>query len=232
VADERFLYFVYGSNMLTRRLRRRTSSAQAFGPGYVPGYRLTFAKVSKGKVRNSGKCDMEPGAATDRVHGVLFSIARAQEQALDDAEGGGYDRRSIDVITPGGKETAVVYVANEKDPALRPYHWYKAFVVAGAVEHGLPAAYVEWLRTFESQPDTDNPRRTENEAIPFRELRFRCPIPSACSRAAASGCGRSCRCPGCGLSSRKNATRSRLHSRKSFERPLAVRAGGCWPPAV
>jgi hypothetical protein len=30
--------------------------------------------------------------------------------------------------------------------------WYKALVVAGAVEHGLPTPHIEWLQTTVSLP--------------------------------------------------------------------------------
>ena len=53
------------------------------------------------------------------------------------------------------------------EPALRPYDWYKALVVAGAIEHSLPPAYVEWIRTFHSQPDPNVMRRAKNERLLF-----------------------------------------------------------------
>jgi gamma-glutamylcyclotransferase len=166
---DRFLYFAYGSNMLTRRLRApdRAPSARAEGTGFVAGYRLTFDKASADR---SGKCDLEAtGHPNDRVHGVLFSINRAEERALDKAEGRdkGYRKDTLDVVTTDGMRTAVVYIATAKDSACRPFHWYKALVVAGAVEHGLPQSYVERIRTTESQPDPDNVRRTKNEALLF-----------------------------------------------------------------
>jgi hypothetical protein len=34
-----------------------------------------------------------------------------------------------------------MYYATDKDASLRPYHWYKALVIAGAREHGLPVSY-------------------------------------------------------------------------------------------
>jgi hypothetical protein len=76
---DRFLYFGYGSNMLTRRLAdpRRAPSARALGVGYVDKHRLTFDKISRGTRQNSGKCDMEAtGRDADRVYGVLFSISK------------------------------------------------------------------------------------------------------------------------------------------------------------
>ena len=84
---------------------------------------------------------------------------------LRDAEGPGYDEKTMNVGTAQGKETAIVYIANDIVSGLRPYDWYKAFVVAGAKEHGLPAEYVEWLKKFQSQPDTDEARRAREEAI-------------------------------------------------------------------
>lgn len=164
--DETFRCFAYGSNMLTRRLRARTPSARAVGVGYVRGHRLTFDKVSRD---GSGKCDMEHGEETNRVYGVVFDIALAERTDLERAEGvgAGYEAKEVDVALTDDTIRAIAYVATAKEPALRPYNWYKAFVVAGAVEHGLPMAYVEWLRTVESLPDPNVTRRSREEAILF-----------------------------------------------------------------
>ncbi len=160
-----FLYFAYGSNMLSRRLRARTPSATATGVGYLSGRRLTFDKVS---TDGSGKCDIEPTPhPTDRVYGVVFEIIVGEKAALDAAEGlgKGYCDEQVTIITSSGNVEAVAYVATAKEPALRPYHWYKALVVAGAAEHALPKPYVEWLRTVDSKPDPKPARRAENEAL-------------------------------------------------------------------
>ena len=104
------------------------------------------------------------------VWGVLFSILKAEEGALDTAESldKGYRKdREVRVVTSHGVKVATAYIATEKDVSVKPYHWYKAFVVAGAVEHELPSGYIEWLRTFESQPDSAAQRRAENEALLF-----------------------------------------------------------------
>ena len=172
---DRFLYFAYGSNMLTRRLhdRKRAPSAYRVATGFITGYQLAFDKEGKDKEgRRSGKCDVqETGRTTDRVYGVLFSIAAAEKECLDKAEGAtgrnpGYKAVNITVTAnDGSRPTALTYIAVRKDASLRPYHWYKAFVVAGAEEHGLPPAYVAWLRTFESEADPDVQRGTENEAV-------------------------------------------------------------------
>jgi len=172
--DAQFLHFAYGSNMLARRLTAadRAPSAKVVSIGYVPGYRFTFDKRGEGE---SGKGNMnKTGVATDRVYGVVFTISRKDEASLDKKEGyapngkKGYDKLTVTVRTPDGPKDAIAYIARIAEPGALPFHWYKAFVVAGAVENNLPAPYIEWLRTFASKDDTDDiPRRTANEALLF-----------------------------------------------------------------
>ncbi len=155
--------------MLTRRLKAddRAPSAVVVGTGYIAGRRLTFDKLSRD---GSGKCDAEEtGNETDRVYGVIFEISCSHKPALDRAEGRGkgYKEETVEVTA---KETTILtrtYIATRKERALRPYHWYKALVVAGAVEHGLPNTYVESLRVFDSTEDPNAKRRAENEALLF-----------------------------------------------------------------
>jgi uncharacterized protein len=167
--QDRFLYFAYGSNMFTRRLcaGSRAPSVEVVATGYVAGHRLTLEKVSQEKSgRRSGKCNMVATEnAADRTYGVLFSVSRADEAALDRAEKG-YRKDEFEVITTEGSLRAIAYVAEatEKDPLLRPYHWYKALVVAGATEHRLPDDYRAALRAVESQPDPMLNRKTKREA--------------------------------------------------------------------
>ncbi len=153
--------------MLSRRLKAkgRTPSAQFIGTGFVERHRLIFDKVSTDR---SGKCNIKATTnPADRVHGVLFSILKAEECALDAAEGlgKGYRKDKVRVVTPSGEFAAVAYIADNTDPLLRPYDWYKAFVITGAVEHRLPNTYVQELRTVNSQSDPDPVRSARNEAI-------------------------------------------------------------------
>jgi gamma-glutamylcyclotransferase len=160
-----FSYFAYGSNMFARRLSARTPSAMRIGTGFVEGRKLTFDKVS---TDGSGKCDIEATEnPADRVYGVIFRIAAAEESALDEAEGlgHGYRKDEVMVVTSEGVLTAMAYCATEKDPRRRPYDWYKAFVVQGAIENALPDAYIEVIRVVPSQIDSNAPRRARNEAL-------------------------------------------------------------------
>ena len=162
-----FHYFAFGSNMLTRRLTavERAPSAVAVGTGYIAARRLTFDKSSQD---SSGKCDAEPtGDKADRVYGVIFEISHSESSALDKAEGlgKGYEVETVEVVTPESTIVAQTYIATKKDTDLKPYHWYKALTLAGAIEHGLPNDYVEWIQTFESVEDPNASRRERNEAL-------------------------------------------------------------------
>jgi len=157
-----YLYFAYGSNMFARRLAARTPSAVRITTAFVEGHRLAFDKVS---TDGSGKCDIEAtGNPADRVYGVIFRIATAEERALNEAEGvgHGYRKEEITVVTVEGTLAAMAYVATKKDPKRRPYDW--AFVVQGAAENALPATYIQLIRAVPSQTDPNTARRARNEA--------------------------------------------------------------------
>ncbi len=159
------LNFAYGSNMLSRRLRERVPSAQPVAIGFISEHRLSFDKVSRD---GSGKCDAgKTDLQEDRVHGVVYKIDVLDKPALDRAEGlrDGYAEKCVTVITDGGRLDAVTYYATRKDKSLRPYHWYKRLVVAGAREHSLPPGYIAGIDRVESVKDPDNARCA-------RELRF------------------------------------------------------------
>ena len=128
--------------MLTARLRERAPSATPMGIGQLTGHLLAWDKRSRRD--GSGKCDAEAtGRESDVVWGVLFELDAPDKPALDRAEGlgAGYAEKLVRIRTQAGVVDAVTYCATDKDLTLRPYHWYKALVIAGAREHGLPAGY-------------------------------------------------------------------------------------------
>ena len=144
-----YRYFAYGSNMSSPRLRQRTSSARALGIASLPGHALRWHKLGRD---GTGKCDIARcGEGADEVvWGVLYEIAMAEKELLDRIEGLGigYSETQVRVTTASGSEWALTYQAKPDriDPALKPRPDYKAHVLAGAVEHGLPAHYVAALR--------------------------------------------------------------------------------------
>jgi gamma-glutamylcyclotransferase (GGCT)/AIG2-like uncharacterized protein YtfP len=160
-----FVTFAYGSNMLARRINERCPSATLLGMGTLEGHELLWHKRS---ADGSVKCDVvETPTAGAVVFGVLFRIAKAEERALDKAEGvgRGYERGTVTVTCDGESHSASIYFATDIDDSLRPYTWYKALVVAGAKEHGLPAAYVAHLEAVAAVMDPDAGRHKSNMAM-------------------------------------------------------------------
>ncbi len=160
-----FVNFAYGSNMSSRRLRARTPSARPIGIGQLSAHRLMWHKAGRD---GSGKCDvLHTGDAQHVVWGVLYEIAMADRPHLDLAEGlgQGYDYKVVRVRSNSGVVDAGVYHATRIDVALRPFDWYVAYVLHGAREHHLPAAYQLELGRVEALVDTDAERREMNLAL-------------------------------------------------------------------
>ena len=94
--------------------------------------------------------------STAVVWGVLYRIDCAEKADLDRIEGlgVGYDEHEVVVATAAGEVAARTYRARPGavDTALRPRRWYKAHVLDGAREHGLPASYVAMIEGVEAAP--------------------------------------------------------------------------------
>ena len=157
-------YFAYGSNMLTRRLTdpSRAPSAVACGIAGAPGFVVRFYKMG---ADGSGKCTLvATGNDAAEAYGVLYELAESDGARLDGVEGvhtGGYKRCSVQLrCITGDAAVAMTYVANDLhvDPASVPFDWYRDLVVAGALEHGLPARYVDELARTPAKPDPNTER--------------------------------------------------------------------------
>jgi gamma-glutamylcyclotransferase len=159
-----FRTFAYGSNMLSARLKERCPSARPLGVAQLPGHELRWHKRSKDR---SGKCDVVPVSGDHAVFGVVYEIDANEKADLDQVEGlgNGYDQKDATVILCGDAVTVSIYFATKTDPARKPYAWYKALVVAGAKEHGLPTPYIAGLEAVEASEDPDRTRHDTNMRI-------------------------------------------------------------------
>ena len=158
------LNFAYGSNMLSARLMQRVSGAKFVGVGLLRGHVLRWHKVAKG---GSGKCDIEVAKDDSLVYGVLYEIPANEKKKLDRAEGlgYGYEEKQVSIEVGATTHKATAYYATSIDQSIVPYTWYKALVVAGAVEHGLPPEYVESLRASPAKQDPDAEVHAQNMAL-------------------------------------------------------------------
>jgi gamma-glutamylcyclotransferase len=160
-----FLYFAYGSNLLTQRLRARTASAIVMGWGILPDHALRWHMAS---TDGSGKCDVvEDAQVRDPVHGVVYRIDSAEKPLLDQAESLGVGYRDEQVTVHMGSEPVRVwlYKALQVDADAVPYDWYHALVLGGAREHGLPADYLRALEAVRTRVDPDLQRAAQHFAL-------------------------------------------------------------------
>lgn len=161
-------YFAYGSNMCTGRLRERVPSCETVLAARLSKHALRFHKES---VDGSGKANAYyTGNPADEVWGVIFEIPDNEKSRLDEAEGlnQGYYKGEAEVVDEEGIQRSVwLYYAEEGqiNEALKPYSWYKRFVVSGARQHRLPEKYVNALESVESEEDLDESRDRQNRAI-------------------------------------------------------------------
>jgi hypothetical protein len=138
------VYFAYGSNLHSGRLRARAPGARALGAARLRGVRLVCNKLGRD---GTAKANLEP-APSSHVWGALFSLPEPDWRPLDRAEAG-YERIEVRVEHDGAVRAASTYRSQRltTEPALRPD--YKRFIVEGAREHGLPP---EWITLLEALP--------------------------------------------------------------------------------
>jgi len=159
----RFLYFAYGSNMLTERLTARCASATSVGHAEARGHAVSYCLGS-----NDGSAKAGIFKATGQTaHGVVFLIDSAERHLLDGAEGAPdiYSRVEIEVFshTTGHPADAVTYLPHPERKAngLYPYAWYRALCTGGARQHGLPESAIDNLRVgpVQSMPVEERGKR-------------------------------------------------------------------------
>lgn len=147
------IYFAYGSNMDPVHMRGTAPGARALGVAHLAGWRLTFTS-EPGAHGGVPHIERDPG---DQVWGVLWDATDADLAALDEYEGTAYVRGTVAVSHEGRVVEAIVYFATP-GPLVAPSKRLLAMVIAGAEAHGLPAAYVERLRSLIPEGGSRRPR--------------------------------------------------------------------------
>jgi hypothetical protein len=153
-------YFAYGSNLSSARMRRpeRAPGARLVGTAALSGHVLEWNKRG---ADGSAKCTVRRTASrADGVWGVVWELENADLERLDRVEGPGYERVEVEVTTANQRFTVFTYVARTSHVAadLRPSDGYRAVVIEGAREHGLPARWIEMLERVAS---AGSPRRAD-----------------------------------------------------------------------
>jgi hypothetical protein len=156
-------YLAYGSNLHPLRLALRIPNFRLVGTVQLDSCRLTFHKRS---TDGSSKCNLDftdnPGHV---AHAAVYEIPENEVHHLDTAEGlgAGYFKQQMTVTVNGESLLVFVYLASQSHLVenLKPYHWYKGFVLAGARKHHFPIAYLQKIDAVTSKSDPKKSRRVE-----------------------------------------------------------------------
>ena len=161
-------YFAYGSNLLTKRLKKRCPGATPIKPAYADDWIVKFSKPSKDC---SGKATLSPKNGS-RTPGMLFEIPDSEVYCLDKAEGVGYGYERINTFYVRLAESSEIvpvatYLATHTKPDLKPYDWYLALVIAGALEHISDEDHHEMLRqvSYMRDPRCDRKERSKAKKV-------------------------------------------------------------------
>ncbi|MEL7085633.1 MAG: gamma-glutamylcyclotransferase family protein [Cyanobacteria bacterium P01_A01_bin.3] len=160
-------YFAYGSNLHPARLSDRTPSAQLITTGCVRGRCLVFHKIGRD---GSAKCDALLSAhSNSTVFGALYQLDPQDIPTLDkfEALGAGYNREILSISTETRTLQAFAYIAQAQyvNPDLKPFHWYKQLVIAGAKLHQFPVPYIASIAAIDTIPDPKIERAAQNLGV-------------------------------------------------------------------
>jgi phage replication-related protein YjqB (UPF0714/DUF867 family) len=114
-------------------------------------------------INERGVATVEPFDGSE-VHGVVWQVTDHDLATLDSAEGVPvrYRRDRLTVHTDDGPSDAWVYIDHRVDPGP-PRPGYLERIVDGAVHHGLPHRWIEFLRRWDP---THWPRRVDKSSSP------------------------------------------------------------------
>lgn len=145
----RILYFAYGSNMSSVRLRSRIPSVKVVDQAYLKDRKVLFNKRS---TDGSGKANLVESHG-DVTWGVLYEMNDSDVEQLDRIEKG-YQRIKIRVWQPDGETLeAVTYQSTQLTDDPIAYNWYKDLLITGARDHHLPQDYIAYLEQLPAKPD-------------------------------------------------------------------------------
>lgn len=144
---EKFLYFAYGSNLLTDRIRINNPSALKITTGILKDYRLDFNLY--GHLWRGAAATVIPERLS-HVWGVIWEIENSDMENLDKQECG-YDPITVVVDTADGRklECRSYQVNAPLVDDRRPSLVYKNVILKGAMEHHLPETYIQQLRQIQ-----------------------------------------------------------------------------------
>jgi gamma-glutamylcyclotransferase len=175
-AANELYHFAYGSNMNHEQVLARGAKPKVVAAAKLPDHRLGFFGYSA--VWDGAEESVIPAPGQD-VWGVIYELTPSDKEKLDDWQdalfdgSGAYFHSPAKVTDQAGKVYSVLlYKKANLGTPQKPSQEYLNFIVQGAVEQGLPSAYVDRLRATESQKAkfvVPRQRKSAREAVPGGE---------------------------------------------------------------
>lgn len=168
-SNQTFMYFAYGSNLLSKRIKFQNPTAVRRGPGKLKDYRLDFNTQSETWNGCSATIVEHPGR---HVWGAIWEIEMTNMKDLDRQEGverNLYKALTKDVETTVGEQIAcrvyeqvtnpdVMYEPADLPLERQPSRTYLSVIWKGAEESQLPVEYINDLKRIpHNNRDANNP---------------------------------------------------------------------------
>jgi phage replication-related protein YjqB (UPF0714/DUF867 family) len=137
----RHFYFAYGSNLCVRQMAQRCPDAA--------NPRRAVLADHDWLINQRGVATVEPLPGT-QVHGVVWQLSDHDLATLDSAEGvpARYRRDQLTVQTEDGPSDAWVYIDHRVNLGP-PRPGYLDRIIDGALHHGLPQYWIDFLRRWD-----------------------------------------------------------------------------------
>ena len=152
----KLLYFSYGAEMLSSRIRSRCDSPKVVATARLADHRLGFYGYSP--IWDGGLETALPAPGRE-VWGVVYELSFSDADSLDTWQGvrlngsGAYFHSPAEVTDGQGTVYEVlVYKKDVLGEPIAPSRPYLDAIVAGALEHGLPPASIQSLQDMASKP--------------------------------------------------------------------------------
>ena len=143
-------YFAYGSNLDARTfVGRRRMQPRETRIGVLADFELRFDLLIGPGER--GVANVVPCKGNE-VWGVLYLLTHQEAERLDRTEGvphGAYQRLVVEIQDAAGTlVNAFTYHSERGRAGRKPSRRYLGLLISGALQHGLPARYIQHLQGF------------------------------------------------------------------------------------
>jgi hypothetical protein len=138
---EHQLYFAYGSNLLRSQISERCPDHTEIGIGILKNYRVSIG--------GRGVATIVPDP-TNNTYGFVYQLSPEDVSKLDIKEGVaiGYYKQDRQLVKIADSiKICLVYIEPIYTPG-KPSFEYLNKIIDGAIEHNLPAEYVNQLRAL------------------------------------------------------------------------------------